>query len=46
MSSLVHTWNSFGAYACNRCAEERDASEVPQGVTGEVGARSGTGGPV
>jgi hypothetical protein len=46
MSSLVHTKNSFGAYTCNRCAEDRDMSEVLQGVSPEVGVHSGAGGPV
>jgi hypothetical protein len=46
MSSLMHTWNSLGAYTCNRCAENRVTSEVPRGVEPEVEVRSRAGGPV
>jgi hypothetical protein len=46
MSPLVHTWNLFGAYTCNRCAEDHSTSEAPQGVNPEAGVRSGAGGPV
>jgi hypothetical protein len=36
----------IGAYTCNRCAEDHDISEVPQGMNPKVGVRSGAEGPV